>query len=367
MPWHVWIAVLSSVCAMVGGHRDIAWHRSIGRDAFWTPPHVVLYLCGVLAAFWSTTLIVKATATRERGRVTIWRLRGPLGAFVSTWGGATMLTAAPFDDWWHGAYGLDVKIVSPPHVMLILGILAVYLGTLLLVVGELNRATGEGRRVLSGLFLFVSSGVVVALMLLLMEYTHPVEQHGARFYRVVCWMIPLVLAAVRVCSERRWASTTVAALYTAFHLALLWILPLVSAEPKLGPVYQPVTHLIPPAFPVLLIVPALLIDASWSRLASLWTWPRSVISGLGFFAALVAVEWPFACFMLSPLARNAIFGADYVDYNMPPTSFVVRHAFLSTEQSTAAFALGMALAAAGAVLSCALGFAWGRWMTRVQR
>ena len=35
-----------------------------------------------------------------------------------------MLTSAPFDNWWHNAYGLDVKIVSPPHTLLILGIRA---------------------------------------------------------------------------------------------------------------------------------------------------------------------------------------------------------------------------------------------------
>ena len=29
-----------------------------------------------------------------------------------------MLTSAPFDNWWHDAYGLDVKIISPPHMFL---------------------------------------------------------------------------------------------------------------------------------------------------------------------------------------------------------------------------------------------------------
>lgn len=29
-----------------------------------------------------------------------------------------MITSAPFDKWWHNAYGLDTKVVSPPHVPL---------------------------------------------------------------------------------------------------------------------------------------------------------------------------------------------------------------------------------------------------------
>ena len=53
-----------------------------------------------------------------------------------------MLTSAPFDNWWHSAYGLDVEIVSPPHVLLIGGILAVQLGVLILILGCMNRTEG---------------------------------------------------------------------------------------------------------------------------------------------------------------------------------------------------------------------------------
>ncbi len=58
--------------------------------------------------------------------------RAPLGAFIAAWGGIAMLTSAPFDNWWHNAYGLDVKIVSLPHTLLILGIRAVGVGMLFL-------------------------------------------------------------------------------------------------------------------------------------------------------------------------------------------------------------------------------------------
>ena len=47
--------------------------------------------------------------------------RGPFGAFVCAWGGAAMIASAPFDNWWHEAYGLDVRIVSPPHTLLAMG------------------------------------------------------------------------------------------------------------------------------------------------------------------------------------------------------------------------------------------------------
>jgi len=52
-----------------------------------------------------------------------------------------MITSAPFDNWWHAAYGLDVKILSPPHVLLALGMTGIRFGTVILVVSEMNRTT----------------------------------------------------------------------------------------------------------------------------------------------------------------------------------------------------------------------------------
>ena len=130
---------------MTGIHWDISWHRSIGRDTFWTPAHIDIYLCGVLAGISCGYLILSTTLRAAFRRcasasVTLWGFRGPLGAFIAAWGGIAMLTSAPFDDWWHNAYGLDVKIISPPHMVLAAGIIAVHLGALILILGHMNRA-----------------------------------------------------------------------------------------------------------------------------------------------------------------------------------------------------------------------------------
>ena len=120
IPWYLWCALLSSTSVALGAHWDIAWHRSIGRDTFWSPPHLMIYAAAVLAALASGSQILKATFTRGEapGTVRVLGFRGPLGAFIAAWGGITMLTSAPFDDWWHNAYGLDVEILSPPHSLL---------------------------------------------------------------------------------------------------------------------------------------------------------------------------------------------------------------------------------------------------------
>ena len=49
VPWYLWMATLAVTCAMTGIPWDISWHRSIGRDTFWTPPHLLIQLCGILA------------------------------------------------------------------------------------------------------------------------------------------------------------------------------------------------------------------------------------------------------------------------------------------------------------------------------
>ena len=73
-----------------------------------------------------------------------------------------MLVSAPFDNWWHDAYGLDVKILSPPHSILAVGMWAVAWGALLLVLREQNNSTEAGVSVDGWLFLLVS-GILLAM------------------------------------------------------------------------------------------------------------------------------------------------------------------------------------------------------------
>ena len=49
IPWYLWCSALAVTSAYVGGYWDISWHRSIGRDSFWSAPHIAIYACGVLA------------------------------------------------------------------------------------------------------------------------------------------------------------------------------------------------------------------------------------------------------------------------------------------------------------------------------
>src|SRR5581483_2095466 len=60
-PWYVWCSVAAVTFAMVGVHWDISWHRSIGRDTFWTPAHIAIHICGVLAGISCGYLVLSTT------------------------------------------------------------------------------------------------------------------------------------------------------------------------------------------------------------------------------------------------------------------------------------------------------------------
>ena len=368
VPWYVWCAVAAVTCAMTGVHWDISWHRSIGRDSFWTPAHVDIYFCGVLAGISCGYLILHTTLQRSsplrEASVTLWGFRGPLGAFLAAWGGIAMLTSAPFDDWWHNAYGLDVKILSPPHMVLAAGMFAVHGGALLLILGRMNRAVGAERGRLMALFFYVGGMILVCITVLLMEIAYRSFMHTVHFYHLMAMVAPPVLAARA--TKYRWASTWVAGVYSAFVLGMSWALPLFPAQPKLGPVYHQLTQFTPPEFPFLFIVPAVALDLIWGRTAHWGRWRQAVVSGVAFVAVLAAVQWPFANFLMSPWARNWFFGAKYFGYYASPTSLYVNHRFVATEAGEQLWQeIGITLVTA--ILTTRLGLAAGDWMRRVQR
>src|SRR5881397_1510286 len=61
VPRHVWLILLAATSAIVGVIWDISWHRSIGRDTFWTPAHLAIYLGGALAGAACGWLVLKTT------------------------------------------------------------------------------------------------------------------------------------------------------------------------------------------------------------------------------------------------------------------------------------------------------------------
>jgi hypothetical protein len=371
IPWYMWCCVVALSLGAFGGVWDISWHESVGRDTFWTPAHLMIYLCGMLAGLACGYLILATTFQKDSplGGVSIsmWGFRGPLGAFICAWGAVAMITSAPFDNWWHGAYGLDVKILSPPHVLLVLGMVAIRFGTLVMVLAAMNRADGNYRERLQRLLFYTFAFLIGATVGVAQELTNRVFMHGAKFYLVVMMGAPIWMAAVSRASKSRWAATMMTGIYTAMHLAFVWLLPLASAEPKLGPVYQQVTHLIPPDFPLLLIVPAFVFDLVRQRAGGWSRWAQAAALGGAFLVSFFVVQWPFADFLMSPASRNWVFATNQYPYFVPLTSPWVRNIFVPTEPTLTQFWVRLATALAVSVVTTRIGLSWGEWMNRVRR
>lgn len=323
LPWYCFSIVLGAACIPVGALWDISWHSTIGRDTFWTPAHMLIYLGGLLPGLSAAIAVYRSTYIKDSAEhsasVGLLGLRGPVGAWVTAWGAAAMLVSAPFDNWWHNAYGLDVEILSPPHTLLALGMYSVALGALLLVLSWQNRLTGAAQKTCSHLFLLTAGVLLTMSTIIVTEKSFPNQQHGALFYKASAAIYPLYLVIAARASKVRWSATITASIYMAIKLLIIWILPLFPASPRLAPIYNPVTHMVATGFPLLLIGPAFCIDwliqslgakglgSNVSRLRDWWLAP---LVGLAFMAAFMAIQWYFAEFLLTPAARNWFFASD---------------------------------------------------------
>ena len=106
--------------AMIGLYWDIAWHVDFGRDKqVLTAPHVLILtaLSGLMAVALLT--IGVATATEADVRLRFGRWRVPWSALLLLLFRTGGLLAFVLDDLWHDAYGVDVTLLSPPHLGLL--------------------------------------------------------------------------------------------------------------------------------------------------------------------------------------------------------------------------------------------------------
>src|SRR5258707_9113723 len=87
---HARAVLFGATSIVIGVLWDISWHSTIGRDTFWTPAHLAIYLGGVLGGMSCGWLVLKTTfkgSVEERAvSVRFWGFRGPLGAWLCIWG-----------------------------------------------------------------------------------------------------------------------------------------------------------------------------------------------------------------------------------------------------------------------------------------
>jgi hypothetical protein len=121
-----WVVLFFLLQAELGLAWDRNWHVFVGRDRFWIPPHVMMYTglggAGVVALF--VVLFDTIRYMQQRPGVSSGStialcgiFHAPLGFTLVGFGALIDLIAAPFDNYWHILYGIDVTLWSPFHIM----------------------------------------------------------------------------------------------------------------------------------------------------------------------------------------------------------------------------------------------------------
>ena len=368
--WHAYAIVAAAAMVVLGLIWDISWHMSIGRDTFWTPAHMLIQGGGLLAGLSSGALALhttfRGTTEAKASSVHFWGFRAPFGAWVAILGCGAMLTSAPFDDWWHNAYGLDVRIVSPPHILLGIGMMGIVMGAMLRTLALQNRSDGAARATAATMF-SLSTGLFLSILaILLSEWSSRRAMHSGGFYVALSMALPLVLVATTVAGRNRWPATTAAAIYMVILAGMSWLLMLFPAVPKLGPIYRDITHFIPLDFPLLLVLPALAIDITWRRVREWHALPAAAALGAAFVVALLVVQWPFGSFLMAH-GRNWFFHTDNFVYWQPVATERFADLFYRDPPGSSSFLTGLAEAFVAATIASLAGRARGRWMTQVRR
>jgi hypothetical protein len=383
IPVYIFATVFASFCVITGLIWDICWHLSIGRDGLLSPPHLVIYLGAVVAGLFSGYEILRKTfwgSYQEKAKsVKIWGFfYSSLGSLFCVWGALSMLTSAPFDDWWHKTYGLDVTILSPPHTVLILGIIGIQFGAMISVIAIKNQIRFlknmniDGKKVLDKTLFWLfalSAGFLLTIWYtLISEELGRMRVHRSSFYIFGGAAFPILLMAVAKAVSHKWATTAVAAVYMFLMLTTLWIIPLFPAEPKLGPILNHFDHYQGFQFPLLLILPAIAIDLLRNRFAYLNDWKLTPILAIAFLLVFFVVQWFFGGFLMeSPYARNWVFGSHYWYFgNSPDWQYRYKFAPFMIE-STAELLKGLGIALVATLISTRIGLAWGNWMFKIQR
>lgn len=340
--------------ASAGLAWDIAWHTFVGRDSFLTPPHALLY-SGVAGAGLTCLAAVIVGTWRQHGRrasadasstVSLLGLfHAPLGFFVAGFGMLALLVAAPFDNYWHELYGLDVTLWAPFHVMGLVGGVTGVLGLVyVLAAGDARArpAGGRGWAPVVVVTLFALSNLLRGLLVIFQpaEAQSPTTDLGGVHVLTLpvglAFAVSLVCVSAAVMTRRSGAAVATVALAAAFATVLALLAPALVREAAAaggyafrspaGPRLQRVDVLLPAA----LLLPALVVEALRPLVRS---------------GALIGL----ACAAPAALVGTAV----------PLT--------LAPAQPAAAIALGVALAlAAGAFggwLGARLGTVW-RWHER---
>ena len=186
-----------ALLSLVGLTWDIQWHSDVGPDTFFTMPHLFLYAGSAVSGLASLVVVLLTTANAKRHKdidpIVGGRAVGvfgrtfaaPVGYLISGTGAALFLVYGLWDQWWHGLYGFDAVIDSPPHIGLLLSISITMVGAVMVfAVAREQRWGTYGAILAAGALLVFSMVTSLGLRAVPGSLVNPVSV-GTAFFSVM--------------------------------------------------------------------------------------------------------------------------------------------------------------------------------------
>ncbi|GAB3876667.1 hypothetical protein GCM10029964_024090 [Kibdelosporangium lantanae] len=283
-----------TLLSLVGLTWDIQWHTDVGPDTFFTLPHLFLYSGSAVSGVASLVVVLMTTAAQRRGKAVDPIVGGravgvfgrtfaaPVGYLISGSGAASFLLYGLWDQWWHGLYGFDAVIASPPHIGLLLSITVTMVGAVMVFATAREYRWGRVGVVVSAATLLAFSMVTAIGLQVVPSGTVNAVQVGAAFTSVL-----IVMMGARL-FERRGAAIGVALAVAAFQAVFWWFSPW-AARVYADAVGLPLRDYADgvPVLPELIPMGLIVVAAIMELMRRLPAWVVGAVAGL-----LVAVSLP---------------------------------------------------------------------------
>lgn len=129
--WIYFLVGLGVALQVGAANWDIIWHGLVNVESFFSPPHTALY-SGVGLSLIATVVGIVISIRRK------FSSKSPYSVYCSipdplkliALGCLVEVFSGQFDNWWHTNFGFD-GLLSPPHLMLISGMLLSIMGALI--------------------------------------------------------------------------------------------------------------------------------------------------------------------------------------------------------------------------------------------
>ncbi|MEX2292705.1 MAG: hypothetical protein WD691_02870 [Acidimicrobiales bacterium] len=187
-----------------GFYSDVAWHIALGRDdELFTAPHASILLGLVLILAGAVLGTLTATLDQVPDTLRLGGLRVPR-SLLPLWAlSLGAVSGFPIDELWHQAYGVDVTMWSPTHMLMILG--ATFTGLAVWLVLADSGVAPTTSRWGRGLHVLCAWLTLQGLVAPLGEFSFGVPQFRLLFAPVlVCLAGGLALTAMRVVLGPGW-------------------------------------------------------------------------------------------------------------------------------------------------------------------